>query len=135
MAERKQTAQAANLQTKKRNGKIDKAHTITGIERSAFESAWNSLPAGVRKKCTAAELAQLVQILAQNPVGNPVKSVKRETNAVSVLHRAKIALVSAPEALRRELSRRPALPPVRDYVARLRASLTAWAVRLPWGNR
>lgn len=128
MAERKQTVQAANLQTKKRRGKIDKAHALTGLDRAAFESAWLQIPAGVRTKCTAAELAQLVQILAE-------KSGKRRINGETVWNRAKIALVSAPEALRRELSRRPALLPVRDYVQDLRASLTAWAVRLPWGKK
>lgn len=121
MAERKQTAQAANLQTKKRKGKIDKAHTLTGIERSAFESAWNSLPAGVRKKCTAAELAQLVQILAQNPVGNPVKPVNKSVNAWKALWERRRATIFR--------------APVRLSLPNLRSALTAVLVRLPWVSK
>ena len=132
MTEKTKTPKAAGLQRKTRRGKIDKAHALSGLGRAEFESAWNSLPEGVRRKCTAAELAQLVQILAEKPVN---KSVKRELNGETVWNRAKIALVNAPGALRRELSRRPALLPVRDYVAGLQSALTALAVRLPWGKK
>ncbi len=133
MAERKQTAQAANLQTKKRKGKIDKAHSLTGLERSAFESAWSSLPEGVRKKCTAQELAQLVGLIRTE---NGQKTARKwRGNGETVWNRAKIALQNAPGALRRELSRLPALTPARDYVQGLRSALTALAVRLPWGKK
>ena len=118
MAERKQTAQAANLQTKKRKGKIDKAHTLSGLGRAEFESAWNSLPEGVRKKCTAAELAQLVQIIPQN-------AGKRRRNGGTVWNRARNALQSFQNRRRRESVRLPALPPVQDYVQVLRSALTA----------
>ena len=119
MAERKQTAQAANLQTKKRKGKIDKAHTLSGLGRAEFESAWNSLPEGVRKKCTAAELAQLVQIIPG----------KRGINGgAASWNRARNALQSFQNRRRRESLRLPA----RDYVQVLRSALTALAVRLPW---
>lgn len=129
MTEKTKTPKAAGLQRKTRKGKIDKAFSLTGLERSAFEAAWLQIPAGVRKKCTAAELAELVQIMAEKSVN---KSVKRVNNG---WNRVKIALVNAPGALRRELSRRPALPPGRDYVQVLRSALTAWAVRLPWGKK
>ena len=130
MAERKQTVQAANLQTKKRKGKIDKAHTLSGLDRAAFESAWLSLPEGVRKKCTAAELAQLVQIIPQKNAGK-----RRINGGAASWNRARNALQSFQNRRRRESLRLPALPPVRDYVQVLRSALTALAARLPWGKK
>ena len=122
------TPKAAGLQRKTRRGKIDKAHTLSGLDRAAFESAWLSLPEGVRKKCTAAELAQLVQIIPQN-------AGKRRRNGGTVWNRARNALESFQNRRRRESVRLPALPPVRDYVHSLRSALTALAVRLPWGKK
>ena len=122
------TPKAAGLQRKTRRGKIDKAHTLSGLDRAAFESAWLSLPEGVRKKCTAAELAQLVQIIPQN-------AGKRRRNGGTVWNRSRNALESFQNRRRRESVRLPALPPVRDYVHSLRSALTALAVRLPWGKK
>ncbi len=128
MTEKTKTPKAAGLQRKTRRGKIDKAHTLSGLDRAAFESAWNSLPAGVRTKCTAAELAQLVQII-------PQKHEKRRINGGTVWNRAGNALQSFQNRRRRESLRLPALPPVRDYVQVLRSALTALAARLPWGKK
>ena len=128
MTEKTKTPKAAGLQRKTRRGKIDKAFSLTGLDRNAFETAWLSLPEGVRKKCTAAELAQLVQII-------PQKSGKWRTNGETVWNRAGNALQSFQNRRRRESLRLPALPPVRDYVQVLRSALTALAVRLPWGKK
>ena len=128
MTEKTKTPKAAGLQRKTRRGKIDKAHTLSGLGRAEFESAWNSLPEGVRRKCTAAELAQLVQIIPQN-------AGKRRRNGGTVWNRARNALQSFQNRRRRESLRLPALPPVQDYVQVLRSALTALAVRLPWGKK
>ncbi len=133
MTEKTKTPKAAGLQRKTRKGKIDKAHTITGIERSAFESAWLQIPAGVRKKCTAAELAQLVG-LVRTENGQKTASKWRE-NGETVWNRANNAFQALQNRRRRELSRLPALPSVRDYVHSLQSALTALAVRLPWGRK
>ena len=121
MAERKQTAQAANLQTKKRKGKIDKAHTLSGLGRAEFESAWNSLPEGVRKKCTAAELAQLVQIVSGMQTPEAQKPVNKSVNAWKALWERRRATIFR--------------APVRLSLPNLRPALTALVVRLTWWKR
>ena len=126
MTEKTKTPKAAGLQRKTRRGKIDKAHALSGLGRAEFESAWNSLPEGVRKKCTAAELAQLVQIIpGKRGINGGAASWNRDRNA----------LQSFQNRRRRESVRLPALPPVRDYVLLLKASLTGLVGRLPWGKK
>lgn len=128
MAERKQTVQAANLQTKKRRGKLDKAHALSGLDHGVFESAWLQIPEGIRKKCTAAELAALVQILAQKSGTSPGN---REKIGESAWNRAKIAWNTLQERRRATIFRAP----VRLSLPGLRSALTAVLVRLPWVSK
>lgn len=180
MTERRKTAKAANLQTKKgRQTKAQKAHALAGIDRATFDALWSRIPEGVKRKCSAAELAQLAGML-HNPVKTPLATIEngcktamthregveagREnggkmaeagpingvemasavsengcemavTPRASTWNRAKIALQSFQDRLRRELSRVPALPQRGDIRQGLQTALTSLAVRLPWGRK
>lgn len=128
MAERKLTAQAAGLQRKRKGGKIDKAHALTGMERIHFETRWTSLPESIRKKCTAAELAQLVRMLAEN---TEKMAEARTRPFTTIVNRARTDLVAFQNRSGREFSRLRAYGRG-DIRQALQSALTSLAVRLRW---